>query len=84
MSGRGAKVENGERKPVKSLDVLMPAEGMRLIGDEIAKRLPLHRLWLEPDPETWLAERGPRVRALAMAGAHAPIDDAYMRHLPNL
>ena len=24
----------------------MPAEGMGLIGDLIAERLPLHRLWL--------------------------------------
>jgi len=69
---------------VKSLDVLMPAEGMGLIGDLIAKRLPLHRLWLEPNPETWLAEWGPRLRALAMTGGHGPIDDAYMRRLPNL
>ncbi len=69
---------------MKSLDVLMPAEGMGLIGDLIAKRLPLHRLWLEPNPETWLAEWGPRLRALAMTGGHGPIDDAYMRRLPNL
>jgi lactate dehydrogenase-like 2-hydroxyacid dehydrogenase len=62
----------------------MPAEGMKLIGDEIAKRLPLHRLWLEPNPEIWFAEWGPRVRALAMTGGHDPIDDAYMRRLPNL
>jgi len=69
---------------VKSLDVLMPAEGMGLIGEMIAERLPLHRLWREADPGAWLAEWGPRIRALAMAGAHAPIDDAYMQGLPNL
>jgi lactate dehydrogenase-like 2-hydroxyacid dehydrogenase len=62
----------------------MPAEGMAVIGDEIAKRLPLHRLWLEPNPEIWFAEWAPRVRALAMTGGHAPIDDAYIRRLPNL
>ncbi len=69
---------------MKSLDVLMPGEGMKLIGDEIAKRLPLHRLWLEPNPETWFAEWGSRVHALAMTGGHAAINDAYMGRLPNL
>ncbi len=69
---------------MKSLDVLMPGEGMKLIGDEIAKRLPLHRLWLEPNPESWFAEWGSRVHALAMTGGHAAIDDAYMGRLPNL
>jgi lactate dehydrogenase-like 2-hydroxyacid dehydrogenase len=69
---------------VKSLDVLMPVEGMKLIGDQIAERLPLHRLWLEPNPDLWLAEWGPRIRALAMTGGHALIDDRYMQGLPNL
>ena len=35
---------------MKPLDVLMPAKGMDLIEDEISARLPLHRLWLEPNP----------------------------------
>ncbi len=69
---------------MKSLDVVMPAKGMDLIEDEIGARLPLHRLWLEPNPDLWLAEWGPRIRALAMTGAHAPLDEAYMRHYPNL
>ena len=69
---------------MQSLDVLMPAQGMALIGDLIAERLPLHRLWLEPDPEAWLAEWGPRLRALAMTGGHGKIDDAYLTRLPNL
>ena len=69
---------------MKSLDVVMPAKGMALIEDEISARLPLHRLWLEPNPDLWLAEWGPRIRALAMTGAHAPLDEAYMRQYPNL
>jgi lactate dehydrogenase-like 2-hydroxyacid dehydrogenase len=69
---------------MKSPDVLMPAKGMALIEDEIAARLTLHRLWLEPDPGLWLAEWGPRIRAVAMTGAHAPFDEAYMRKFPNL
>jgi lactate dehydrogenase-like 2-hydroxyacid dehydrogenase len=69
---------------MKPLDVLMPARGMALIEDEISARLPLHRLWLEPKPDLWLAEWAPRLRAIAMTGAHAPVDEPYMRKFPNL
>jgi lactate dehydrogenase-like 2-hydroxyacid dehydrogenase len=69
---------------MKSRDVLMPAKGMQLIEDEISTRLPLHRLWLEPNADLWLAEWGPRIRAVAMIGAHAPFDEAYMRQFPDL
>jgi lactate dehydrogenase-like 2-hydroxyacid dehydrogenase len=69
---------------MKPLDVLMPAKGMQLIEDEISARLPLHRLWLEPNPDLWLAEWAPRLRAVAMTGAHAPVDEAYMRRFPHL
>lgn len=69
---------------MKSLDVLMPAKGMQLIEDQLSARLTLHRLWLEPNPDLWLAEWGPRIRAVAITGAHAPLDEAYMRRLPNL
>jgi lactate dehydrogenase-like 2-hydroxyacid dehydrogenase len=69
---------------MKALDVLMPAKGMALIEDEISARLPLHRLWLEPNPDLWLAEWAPRIRAIAMTGGHAPLDEAYMRRYPKL
>ena len=39
-----------------------------LVADLIAEKLRLHRLWLEPDPERWLAEWGPRIRAIASSG----------------
>ncbi len=66
-----------------SLDVLMPIEGMGLIGEMIDARLPLHRLWLEPNPDLWLAEWRPRIRAIALAG-HVRADEAYMRQFPSL
>ena len=69
---------------MKSLDVLMPAKGMALIEDQISARLPLHRLWLEPNPDLWLAEWAPRIRAVAMSGGHALLDEAYMRRYPKL
>jgi lactate dehydrogenase-like 2-hydroxyacid dehydrogenase len=69
---------------MKSLDVVITAKGMDWIEDELGKRLPLHRLWLEPNPDLWLAEWGPRTRAIAMTGGHARLDEAYMRQYPNL
>ena len=68
---------------MKPLDVLMPAKGMALIEEQISARLPLHRLWLEPNPDLWLAEWAPRIRAIAMTGGHAPLDEAYMRQYPE-
>ena len=82
-SARGAEVGKNGAQPMKSLDVLMPVEGMGLIGDLIGARLPLHRLWLEPNPDLWLAEWGPRIRAIAAAG-HIRADEAYMRQFPSL
>jgi lactate dehydrogenase-like 2-hydroxyacid dehydrogenase len=82
-SARGAEVGKNGAQPMKSLDVLMPIEGMKLIGDLIGARLPLHRLWLEPNPDLWLAEWGPRIRAIAAAG-HVRADEAYMRRFPSL
>jgi len=82
-SGRGAKVGKKGARPMKSLDVLTPVEGMGLIDELIATRLPLHRLWLEPNPELWLAEWAPRVRAIALGG-HVRADEAYMRQFPSL
>jgi lactate dehydrogenase-like 2-hydroxyacid dehydrogenase len=69
---------------MKPLDVLMPAKGMNLIEEQISARLPLHRLWLEPNPDLWLAEWAPRIRAIAMTGGHAALDDAYLSKYPKL
>ncbi len=70
---------------MKSLDVLMPCEGLGIVAANlIAERLPLHRLWLEPDPEAWLAEWGPNLRAVASSGHEFPIDAAFMRRLTRL
>jgi lactate dehydrogenase-like 2-hydroxyacid dehydrogenase len=67
-----------------ALDVLMPVKGMDLIEDEIGARMPLHRVWLEPNPDLWIAEWAPRIRALAIVAKHLPVDEAYMRRFPGL
>jgi lactate dehydrogenase-like 2-hydroxyacid dehydrogenase len=69
------------RKPV---DVMMPSRGMGLVDDLIAEKLPLHRLWLEANPDAWLARQGPQLRALASNGHQFPVDAAFMRRLPRL
>ncbi len=68
----------------KPLDVMMPSRGMGVVDDLIAERLPLHRLWLEADPEAWLAKQGPGLRALASNGHQFPIDAGVMSRLPKL
>ncbi len=68
----------------KPLDVMMPSRGMGVVDDLIAERLPLHRLWLEADPDAWLAKQGPRLRALASNGHQFPIDAGFMSRLPQL
>jgi len=57
---------------------------MGLVGDLIAERLPLHRLWAERDKDAWLKEWGPSIRAVASSGPQAPIDAAFMSRLPKL
>jgi lactate dehydrogenase-like 2-hydroxyacid dehydrogenase len=69
---------------LKSLDVMMPSRGMGVVDDLIAERLPLHRLWLEADPDAWLAKQGLRLRALASNGHQFPIDAGFMSRLPRL
>ncbi len=81
-SGADGKGERAER--MKPLDVLMPAAGMGVVAELIEERLPLHRLWLEPDRDAWIAEHGPSIRAIASAGGHGRIDEALMRRLPSL
>jgi lactate dehydrogenase-like 2-hydroxyacid dehydrogenase len=69
---------------VKPLDVLMTTEGMGGVADLIAEKFSLRRLWLEPDPEAWLAAWGPKIRAAASAGGHGRLDSTFMHRLPNL
>ncbi|HZZ62318.1 MAG TPA: 2-hydroxyacid dehydrogenase [Roseiarcus sp.] len=69
---------------MKSLDVLMPDAGLGLLADLVSEKLPLRRLWLETDPEAWLAEWGPRIRAVASTGHQFPIDARFMRRFPAL
>jgi lactate dehydrogenase-like 2-hydroxyacid dehydrogenase len=69
---------------VKPLDVLMTTEGMGGVADLIAEKFSLRRLWLEPDPEAWLAAWGPKIRAAASAGGHGRLDSTFMHRLPHL
>jgi lactate dehydrogenase-like 2-hydroxyacid dehydrogenase len=69
---------------VAEYDVLVPVEGIAKIGNEIEKRVTLHRLWRAPDPEQALAAIAPKVRAVIATSHHAVVDAALMRRLPNL
>ncbi len=65
-------------------DVLIPLEGMARIGGEVEKRMNLHRLWLESDPQAAIKRLAPRIKAIAATSHHVAIDAALMSRLPNL
>ena len=65
-------------------DVLMLAEGMGLVGEQVEKRTRLHRLWRESDPEAALTRIAPNIRAIVATGHPPKIDAALMSRLPKL
>jgi lactate dehydrogenase-like 2-hydroxyacid dehydrogenase len=69
---------------VTAFEVLIPAEGMAEISEQLEKRVTLHRLWRAPDREATLAAIAPRIRAVVATWHAAAVDAALMRRLPNL
>ena len=69
---------------MKPLDILTPWPGMGVVADLVEEKFPLRRLWLEADPEAWLAEHAHSIGALVSAGGHGRIDAALMGRLPRL
>ena len=65
-------------------DVLVPVAGMAQVSGDIEKRVALHRLWLEPDPDQTLARLAPKIKAIVATSHKAVVDEALMRRLPNL
>jgi len=68
----------------RSFEVMMPNEGMPRIAEAIERRLPLIRLWREPDPEQAIRDFAPRVRAIASVFHSGKIDEAYLARFPKL
>ena len=68
---------------MKSIDVLMTGAMMPLVVDGLDAAFTLHRLHAVPDKDAFLAEVGPRIRAVA-TGGHARMDGAFMQRLPGL
>ena len=69
---------------IADFDVLMPIEGIGNVGGGIEKRMRLHRLWLQPDPQSALTALAPRIKAIAATSHMAVVDAALMSRLPNL
>jgi len=61
--------------------VLAPKQS---IVEGLEKAFTLHKLWEAPDAETYLRTIAPRVKAIASAGGHAPVDAELMARLPSL
>jgi lactate dehydrogenase-like 2-hydroxyacid dehydrogenase len=69
---------------VEDFDVLVPILGMADLSGDIEKRVTLHRLWLEPDPDGTLTRLAPKIKAVAATSHNAVVDAALMSRLPNL
>jgi len=54
------------------------------IVEGLEKAFTLHKLWEAPDREKMLDAISPRVKAIASAGGHAPVDSKLMSRLPGL
>lgn len=67
-----------------AIDVLMPAQGMPIIGEKLEGRVRLHRLWKESDVEAALARVAADIRILVATFHSVRIDGAYMQRLPKL
>ena len=68
---------------LKSIDVVIPDRLESNASAAIEELFTLHRLADMPDRERWLADVGPRVRAIARGG-HARIDRRFIERLPRL
>jgi len=56
----------------------------KTIDEGLEKAFTLHRLWEASDRDRFLKDVALRVRAIASAGGHAPVDAGLMSRLPNL
>jgi lactate dehydrogenase-like 2-hydroxyacid dehydrogenase len=82
-SHAGLQIEQKAAR-VADFDVLMLADGMKEVGEQIEPRARLHRLWRESDPEAALTRLAPDIRAIVATGHPPKIDAALMARLPRL
>jgi lactate dehydrogenase-like 2-hydroxyacid dehydrogenase len=64
-------------------DVLVLAPKQAIV-EGLEKHFAVQKLWEAADPEAFLRSVAPRVRGIATAGGHAPVDAKLMARLPNL
>jgi lactate dehydrogenase-like 2-hydroxyacid dehydrogenase len=68
---------------MKAIPVLVPAPTMPLIMEGIAGAFTLHKLWEQPDPEAFIRDVGPSIRAIA-GSAKKRMDGAWLARFPKL
>ncbi len=68
---------------LKTIPVLVPAPTMPLIMEGIASAFTIHKLWEHPDPEAFIRDVGPSIRAIA-GGAKKRMDGAWLAQFPKL
>jgi glyoxylate reductase len=64
-------------------DVLVLAPKQTIV-EGLERHFTVHKLWEAADGEAFLSAIAPRVRGIATAGGHAPVDAKLMARLPKL
>jgi lactate dehydrogenase-like 2-hydroxyacid dehydrogenase len=68
-------------KPV----LLMMGPMMPLVGDTLSQRFTVEKLWEQPDPQAFLAARGPEILAVAAGGpSKIKVDEGLITKLPGV
>ena len=65
-------------------DILMTKPMLPSIMDALGQQFTLHRLWEMPDPDSFLAQTGSRIRGLATGASHGMTGSALLDQLPNV
>ena len=65
-------------------DILMPVPMRANVMAALDEAFTLHRLWLQPDKDSFLREVGPRIRGMAISGLAGPLTADLLDRLPAL
>jgi len=64
-------------------DILMTAPMMPIVIETLEKAGTLHRLWEQPDQETFLRDVGPRIRGIATSTLYGRLEASLLDRLPH-
>jgi lactate dehydrogenase-like 2-hydroxyacid dehydrogenase len=65
-------------------EILMPGPMLPSVIEALDQSFILHRLWEQADRESFLRDKGQRIRGIATSTVGGPTDPKLLGHLPNL